>query len=214
MKKIGFIHVPKTGGLGLAEYWRSQGTVWCGKHQTLGTLMKHEHEHTYITFVRDPLQTYISFYYFVTRHHINLYKHHTPQDMPNMHLIWGEHGGLQEDGNPDMHVKGNAKVSLNEFLENCEPNQMFGHFFAPHGPEAIDFVGYTKEMDKSYDLLAKTTGIIAPKRWININPNKKLNEDYVVNIEIDAFKKRNELDYEMYHRGIERYNKLCKEYLT
>lgn len=214
MKKIGFIHVPKTGGLGLAQHWKSQGITWCGKHQSLDTLIKHEHDHTYITFVRDPLQTYISFYYFVTRHRINLYKHHTPQDMANMHLIWGEHGGIQEDGNPDMHVGGKVKASLNEFLENCEPNQMFGYYFSPHGPEEIDFVGYTKEMDKSYDLLAATTGIVAPKKWTNINPNKKIDEEYMVNIDLDAFKKRNELDYEMYYRGLERYNKLCQQHLT
>lgn len=214
MNKIGFIHVPKTGGLGLSEYWKSQGTTWCGKHQSLDTLMKHEHDHTYITFVRDPLQTYISFYHFVTRHHINLYKHRTPQDMANMHLIWGEHGGLQEDGNPDMPVIGKPKATLKDFLDNCETNQMFGYYYAPHGPEEIDFVGHTKEMDKSYDLLNAITGINPPKKWINVNPNKPVNQDYQIDYDVESFKKRNELDYEMYYRGLERYKQLCNQYLT
>lgn len=214
MNKIGFVHVPKTGGLTLVEHLRSTGTVWCGKHQSLDTLMKHEHDHTYLTFVRDPFQTYVSFYYFVTRNKINLYWHRTPQDTSNMHLIWGEDGGLQEDGNPGIPVVGSPQVTIQEFLDNCEPNQMFGYFYAPHGPEIIDFVGYTKEMEKSYKLLEIITGISAPKKWKNINPKKPVNQDYQIDYDVESFKKRNELDYEMYYRGLERYKKLCNQYLT
>lgn len=214
-RRIGFVHVPKTGGLSLSQHLSDKGIGWCGKHKSLDTLMHHPHDHFYITFVRNPLQTYISFYYFVTRHKINLYKHHTPQDMANMHLIWGENGGLKEDENPDLHVRGEPQVDLYEFLENCLPNQMFGYYYAPYGPEEIEFVGYTREMEKSYALLNKITDLDAPKEWININPNKDMNKSYRVDYPtMNKFIKRNELDYEMYFRGLERYEKLCKEYLT
>jgi hypothetical protein len=69
---LGFVHVPKTGGSTII----SEGKIkidgeFCNNssHAKVSELMRHEHEHKYISLMRDPYQQSISKYYNMLRNH-------------------------------------------------------------------------------------------------------------------------------------------------
>lgn len=205
--RIGFIHVPKTGGLGFARWLKSNQIPTCGGHRnTQKTLRGHDHPHHMVTLIRDPLQTYISFYKFVTRHRINLYKHETPADHDNMRLIWGD---MQAQRNPDISVHGEPQVSLLQFLQDCPPNQMFGYYY--DNPEALDIAGRTENLPLFYDMIEMLTGLKPDVPVTNVNPEKNMSQPYPIpsGLNVEWFKRRMSGDYDMYYAAANRHMDLA-----
>jgi hypothetical protein len=70
---LGFVHVPKTGGSTIVSEGKLKfnGTL-CNNndHAQVSELMKHNHNHYFISLVRDPYQQSISKYYNMKRNNI------------------------------------------------------------------------------------------------------------------------------------------------
>ena len=161
-----------------------------GVMKRFGQVIK-EHPNTiWITFLREPLRTAVSFYY----HH----KRHVP---------WDPTAGRQ------FHDRG-----LEAFLSSQDPSpdgynhNSYGHWFESAGkrPVDFDFIGITERFDESMFLMYHALG------WgpISYNPanvgnykHPRLSDDAV-----KKFKTRNADDYEIFEQALALLEKREQDY--
>jgi hypothetical protein len=204
---IGYLRVPKTGSTAVNITLRSRtsftGEEYCARlwHYPASFFLEHDHDHQWVTMVRDPYQQIQSFH-------------------AMYHRMWAK---AKDD--PDWkdplrnHPQSATNValmgkSIEEYMDQCEPNQFYWHYYAPLNPLDFTFVGRTEEYDRSMALMHRTIGT-SPMFGFdgNPNPDKKVGEPYppIEYSEAD-WKAKNPLDYEMYELALERFSQLCTQH--
>jgi hypothetical protein len=201
LKRFGYIRVPKTGSGSIENYIEFYKIKhrFCGIHHIPYTLLSnHKHDHEYFCFVRNPLQLYCSFYYFMKRvnsspDNFNNPLFFTPFYKKNIKLIC-------EDN-----------LDINDFLLNCDKNQMLSYFIDPLPLEDISFIGIFENMENSLKIMNEKFNMNIDNKKININHNKDFKELYQVDSKIEKiFKNRNEREYEIYSKSLEIYKSYNK----
>lgn len=152
---------------------------------------KHDHEHVFVTIVRDPYQAAVSDYYFIKRN--NVKEARNESDAFHKNMIW-------------------AGADVNEYLENYVPNSRYSYFYDVHGIKDFECVGATDYMRGTIDLLNTMYSCNINHRYVNVNPNKLMEDSYDCAYPAKSFKKRNGHDYELYKKGLKVFRSLCRKY--
>lgn len=198
MKNLGYIRIPKTGSRCIANYLLDSQNKYlvCGQHHLPYTVLStHPHEHNYFSFVRDPIQTYSSFYFFMKKRLLNPKEFNNPLEYTNF--------------NEKNVTILSSNATLEDFLLNCPQNQMIPYFIKPMGIENLSFIGISEKMDQSIFCFNKIFNLNVINYVANQNLDKNFKEKYFVNHDVEKqFKKRNEEEYEMYNISIEKFKKI------
>ena len=183
------VHVPKTGGTSIKK---SIPNLCRGMHRPVSWFDNHDHDHTFMTMVRDPYDTAASGYFFTKRQGIK--QGSTDFDIYHKNLIWKEN------------------VDVNTFLEKTVPNHRYAYYFDTKSIEDFDYVGYTYDMKASVELANKMFDMNIYYRAVNTNPSHTLGNEYNLGYSRQAFKERHSKDYDIYNAGVERFLYLCQTY--
>jgi hypothetical protein len=212
--RLCFVRVPKTASTSImaslaGKKLREPYFEYCAAHKTVQEFSQHDHDHEYITMIRNPYQQYISFYHHMKRvmaepdwHTHDL----TPERNP---LAFQPH----YQANEDLLLGG---ATVDEWLEQCTPNQFFHFYYSLLSPLDMGFVGVQEEMEKSYAVLRAKYDIRSVTEQmnpVNVNPDKLITDTYEVTYPESDFMIRNSLDYEVYELGKQRFAELCVDYL-
>lgn len=196
MKYIGYIRVPKTGSRCIADYLLENQNSYmiCGNHHLPYTILNnHDHSHTYISIVRDPLQLYCSFYFFMKKRSVDLKMFNNPLDYTQTN-----------EKNMELLL---SNVCLEEFLLECPPNQMLSYFIDPLPINDIDFIGTLEQLDKSIYCLNSIYNFNIKNYKENYNIDK-IEDSYSVSDDIrKKFISRNVREYEIYNMAMESLEK-------
>lgn len=201
MKNIGYIRVPKTGSGSIENFFKQQKNkhLICGIHHLPYVLLsEHTHQHEYFSFVREPLQLYSSFYFFMKKrisyeHIYNNPLDYTPMNKKNIDLL-------------------ESKATVEEFLLECPKNQMLSYFIDPLPISELSFVGITENMDESINFLNDKFNFSIENKSINVNTDKTFLSPYSFSKNIEKkFRLRNEREYEIYEKAKEIFIKNLKE---
>ena len=217
MMHLAHVRVPKTGSshiwstLLVRDHWDDEVTL-CGGHFRVSEILD-DHDHTWVTSVRDPYQMSISMFYMMRRHSsvpgfdanqaARVAKDPTKRNrfVHTPHYL--SHLALARD--PDTTVE--------DWLENFVPNHGLGYHFDALSPSDFDVVLHCDEMERSDMLLVNILGCQQFPWHENVNPNKTVGARYPEAQFTEAmFRKRNELEYEMFDLGMERFHALCKQH--
>jgi hypothetical protein len=202
---ITYLRVPKTGSTALMHALRvrqMEGNIpFCGGHYRAASLMSDAehagHNHEWVTMIRDPLQTYLSYYHFLSRR----VRNNVPVPLKDLPTL---------TESVDIIKSG---VTAEEFLDRSVPNLLFTYFYAPLNPLMFTCVGRAEEMERSWQLLGAVTGIQPPcVLEVNVNPEHQMGELWQTTFSETEFRQKNLLDYEMYELGLERFSQLCQQY--
>jgi hypothetical protein len=213
---IGFIRVPKTASTRLTLKLRNV-TVFTDRdvcewrHQPAADLLQHDHPHEWVASVRNPMQTYISFYW--------MYKHGIakrdsliaegkearPLPLPNQ---------PQYQPNLDILL---TDAPVEEWLATCYPNQMFAYYYAGVDPADFAYVSVVEEMDASDALFDALFGCFPVFGFDgNVNPDREGISDpgasYPVDYPEADFMNRCPADYDVYQRALTRFADLRNQY--
>ena len=206
LSDLAFVRVPKTGSTSLMQSLfpvisETSGEVCLsGVHVPASFYAMHPHPHRLITLVRDPLQMYCSFYWFMK---IRLAKKDfktplaiNPAHLENMALL-------------------NSGADLGTFLRECPPNQLFPFYYDTIPVSEYFYVGTVDDMKTSMTLLNRMTGIDTSKSMVasNVNGAKPSSGEYPVSAETRSiFESRNAQEYSMHELALTRYSELKAEY--
>jgi hypothetical protein len=206
MNNLAFVRIPKTGSTTLLQSLKGLTEHPCieTQHQTIATMELHGHAHEYFTIVRDPLQQYISCYYFV-KNSMNKRTVYRPLDAPD--LGFGPLGGHQ------LAIA--STNGLAEYLLNAPIDDFTSKYLSGTLPADMVVVGEVTEMGASLALISAVTGISTHLAWENRNPARQatLQPYYVDPAVVAAFKVRNAGEYELYAKGVEHFNALKAKWL-
>lgn len=199
MINVAFIRVPKCATTSLAitlDVMHQCGVInLCSGPglKTAAVLEQHAHVHQYVTMIREPLQLYISYYWYLKR--------------------------LNADGKDiavgPAHIRNNmplvlASATQEDWLRDCPKNMMFKHFYDPLTKTDFAYIGVVAQMDRSNDLLNAIIGFRHMTTMdINVNPDKPLSEPYTTTYDPDLFATQCAQDYAYYNAGLDRFNTLC-----
>ena len=101
--------------------------------------------------------------------------------------------------------------SIDEYLEQRSYNCVYSYYYDFKKPKDFDCVGITEEMDKTIRLAEKILNINLGDGPNHENKNKKINQKYNFDYSRKDFEKNNQIDYELYYQGKEKFKKLCLE---
>lgn len=197
IKILNYVRVPKTGSYLIStNLFNDPNYIIRGTyHLPYVVMSKFQKPYAWITFARDPLQMYCSFYYF-------MYKR------------------VNTDGfytNPLSYTHNNAKniellknkVSLEEFLMECPPGQFLPYFWSPMTPDEFDFVGITDNMSESLAVFNKMFGSNIPNVYLNHNSSKPVTEKYQLTPDvIKKFQNINAKEFELFEQAKIKFAKL------
>lgn len=205
MSNLAFVKIPKTGTQTIEDSLRPvfvENPCLTSMHLTVEQFSSHGHAHDFITMVRDPLQQYISAYYYT-------------KNKMNAAAI----GAPPTDGRPrvlrEHRLVISATASLEEYLLNAPVDDFLVKYTAGTTMDDFIFVGETNHMDESLALLTAVTGIPTHSEWANRNPKRPMTlQPYWVPADVEAaFKARNAGEYEVYAKGVERFESLKAKWL-
>jgi hypothetical protein len=212
---IGFIRVPKTASTRLTLKLKNV-TVFtpvdvCNWWHLPASQMiqQHDHPHDWVAGVRNPMQTYISFYWMYKRGIaeretlIAEGKEVRPLPLPNQ---------PQYQSNLDILT---SDAPVEEWLATCYPDQMFAYYFAGVDPTDFAYLSVMEEMDTSdalFDVMYGCWPVLGFNG--NINPDRMEPEltPYVVDYSEADFMNRCPGDYDMYQRALTRFADLRNQY--
>lgn len=193
MLMYAFVHVPKTGGKFMKKYLRPPLNFdLCPEsnlapHQPVSWYESHNHDHIFMTMVREPYDRAVSEYFYMKR--------------------------LNEERNPSQ-LKIKAEDITDKYLEFY--SFMFGSVYSTYYNskeiEDFDFVGNMHDMERSIKLANAMFDLGIVNEHINVNPYHTINQPYDGGYSRSEFKEKNAKDYEIFYRGIEKFNSLCNEY--
>lgn len=202
---ISLIRIPKTGSttlfrnlpVGSPDY-----PCLSADHIIRAEYEAHGHPHDYITMVRDPLQIYCSNFYFL-KNRMNIQKVR-PDYKPAPKMVLADHM------NPIKAANG-----IEQYLVTAPTNDFITRYFSGALPDDFVFIGETNHMAESLALLSAITGLPTRYVWENKNPKRPSTlQPYWVPKGVGiAFKKRNEQEYELYAKSVERFNALKAKWL-
>lgn len=214
---LSFVHIPRTGGTSidvLVETEPNSGNYEKMKksfrgHYPTSFFQKHLREYTvdFMTFIRDPYQIYSSFYYF--------YK----QNGTPLNSVIKQHV-------TDAHMVMHRDITIEQYFELIKPNSLYTSYIDSFPISQFAFVGNADEMDKSINLFnamfnpsySMPQVVIDPDGVsfggpISANQDKAIGEPYGITYPYEDFVAKNQLDYEIYNAGLERFNQLHIEHL-
>jgi len=149
----------------------------------------HGHHHDFITLARDPLQLQCSAYYFL-KPRVN--QPDLPPAAYKYHPITIE---MLQNG-----------CTLEEFLTSHPADQFMAKYWAGSDPRDFLWVGNQAEMGASLALLKSLTGLDIPDVPVNVGPHTGR---YEVPRDVESvFQRRNQGEYEMYNKAIEKFESL------
>jgi hypothetical protein len=189
-----FVHVPKTGGRLMKKYLRYP---YCADlcpesnlapHQPVSWFEQHDHDHIFMTMVRDPYDRASSEYFYTKK-----------QLMERSAKSINPHFGDITD------------TWLKNYAKRC--GSVYSHYFNSRKVEDFDFVGNMHNMKASIDLANIMFGLNIQHEEFNVNPNHEVNKPYDEGYLRSEFEKENSKDYEIYFRGLEKFEELCRQYL-
>lgn len=160
----------------------------------------HDHDHVFFTQVRDPYDIACSLYFFLKR---GMEKSGAPTFIISSNIDADYH-------NSKIIAKG---ASINDFLENMKHNQTYTHYYDEIKIEDFDCVGLSTEIDKTKLLLKNIFNVNVETHITNVNPNKKVSQQYSFEFSRKDFEKLNEKEYFIFNNGINKFKKLCNKYL-
>lgn len=203
MSNLAFVKIPKTGTQTVeASLDHKANPCLLRAHLTVADFAKHKHGHDFMTMVRDPLQLYISaFYYIKNKKHAEKSGHKPSDGRPR---VLQHHGKVID-----------AVATLEEYLLNAPANDFLSLYTAGTQLSDFIFVGETNHMDESLALLGKILGVTTKHLWKNKNPKRPNTlQPYWVSADVaTAFKARNSGEYEVYAKGMERFDALKAKWL-
>ena len=213
MSSVCQIRVPKTGSTWLASqllsYGRFSGEEVCGtNHQSAEVLSLHPHEHRFFTTIRNPFQSAISFYMMGQRMKV-MAKNMGPDKVPPAFLNGTGPLSDQPHNKDTMDLIRDDTVTVEQYVDQCPPNQLFYFYYNGTNPLTYEYVGDMADWERSQFLLWKILEfpVVVSAEW-NVNPDKEVSDSYAINYSEADFIARNSLDYEMYEFAKERHSQL------
>jgi len=195
MIRNAFVHVPKTGGLRFEPQIKLCERNERHFHCSVDFFLKHNHEHNFLTLVRDPYDVAASAFYFLRgKDFFAKFNSRNPSDSFHARIAHAE----------------NATVE--DFLYNWEQNSLYSYYYGGRGPEFFNFVGSTDKLHESSLLIHKMFGIETNNGPYNRNRTKEIGEPYQTGYSRLTFMKDHEKDYQIYFEYLNRFYELCKEY--
>lgn len=198
-----FLRIPKSGTTTIVESINKKYGDFPIKHATVDQLLEMQQGLQFFTMIRDPLQQYCSMYY----HYKAMID--DPEYPAN---LYNARGNPKYD--PDQLESVLKSNTLEEYLLNSPQNAFLGKFLCGLSPYSLICVGHVDHMDDTYKLFNKILDLPITPGWLRRNPNRKDNNPYTVdNSILEQFKKRNEVEYDLYAQSYEHFNKLRERYL-
>lgn len=192
-----FVHVPKTGGtlikMSIKKYLCIDKTL-NEEHTPIDLYKKHDHDHLYMTMIRDPYDRACSEYFYIKRQ------------------VNGNSNWNQELKNELKYIN---NVSINEFLENFKnttKNGIYSYYYNSTSIEDFNFVGLVESFDKSLLLMKNMFNFNIEKNFIHFNAGNHFMKPYSFKYSKEIFKKNNQNDYEIYNKGKQYFHNLCLKY--
>lgn len=102
----------------------------------------------------------------------------------------------------------NKKCSLDEFLETY-PKKLYSYYFEDFKINDFYFVGSTDNMHLTRLLINSMFNVSIPHRHVNRGVYRKVLSSYSKK----QFIKDNNAEYDIYFKGLEKFNKLCNYHL-
>lgn len=182
---MAYIAIPKTGTSSIFEQL-AMPKVCTSRHQTrhvpaVATL-DHNHDHSLITFIREPFQLYCSFYIFMKWRIDNGFIG-SPMQMFHANT---ENVALIQSG-----------ATLEEFLLQCPVGQFYPYFVNPLTAQDFDFIGNIDRFEES--IVAFNAMFNLSLDVVHYNKGQQ-DSPYVVSDEVvAAFKSRQSEEYVVYN---------------
>lgn len=186
-----FVRIPKSGSTSYTASLSQTNINYDKRHLTIKQLLENGSNQKFYCFVRDPLEQYISMYYYA--------KNLDPSPDQPMIDAFLEH----------IEVIKHCR-SLTDYLLNAPHNAFLGKYLSGVNPNELICIGRTDKFEESLNLISKIVGIPVFNVWLK--KNSYTVEDLSFGI-VDKFMSNNELEYELYLKSLEHYNKLKNIYL-
>lgn len=185
-----FIRIPKSGSTSFAASLSRAIPNYDPRHLTVKDILADGQERKFYCFVRDPLQQYISMYYYAK----NLPTSPISDDKYKIMDAFMEH----------INVVQQTK-SLSDYLMHAPQNAFLGKYLSGLDPSELACVGRLDRFDESLVLISKIVGIPVVNTWLK--KGSYTAEDLSFGI-VDKFMSNNELEYGLYRKSLEHYDKL------
>ena len=182
---MAYIAIPKTATSSIFEQL-AMPRVCSSRHQTRHVpavaMFNHDHDHSLVTFIREPLALYCSFFYF---------------------MKWRIDNGFI--GSPMQMFHANSAnvaliqsgVTLEEFLLQCPIGQFYPYFIRPLTAQDFDFIGSVERFEES--IAAFNAMFNLSLDVVHYNEGQQ-SSPYAVNDEVvTAFKSRQSEEYVVYN---------------
>ena len=195
-----FIRIPKSGSTSLMAAIAQVTPNFDNRHLTVKQILEDGQEHSFYCIIRDPLQQYVSTYYYAKGFvEQNLDFSDTPQPMLEAFL---EH----------MQVI-RQTTSLEEYLLNAPNNDFLGKYLSRLDPSELLCIGHVDQMYETRALFNKVIGLPIVPLWLKKGPMRQ-NGPYTVEKSVkDRFISNNELEYHLYNKSLYLFDQFLKNYL-
>jgi hypothetical protein len=225
---VGFVYVPKTGGTYLSISFIPQ--KYHGPKYKLSKLASSFHmpasrvvdivgnETPLFTMVRDPYDRSCSEYYFIKRRILS--------SIDSMHWDFSDEKKLNFVINRVESVMGSDiyskkiyqifknNLNIEEYLEWYHEDPTYPWYYDIKTPKDFDIVGLTEDIPGTISLLKNIYDIDVSYGDANDNPLKKVNKPYKTKYSRRKFKKHNDVEYNLYYEGKEKYHKILSQTKT
>lgn len=186
-----FIRIPKSGSTSIIAAINQIDPNHDNRHLTVSEIRQDGQEHLFYTMIRDPLQQYVSTYYYAKMFvEQNLDFANTPQPMLQPFL---EHMSIIRQ-----------TTCLEEYLLIGPSNAFLGKYLFGLDPKELICVGYLEDMDTSRRLLNEIVGLPILPVWLKKGP---VDGPYTVaDSVVNEFKEKNFLEYELFESALEHFH--------